>query len=172
MPGTWLFRVPWRKVLKTLLLYEIFLVSLFIWQEELKYWMPPAQYFFSVNRQVTTRHSSHTHGQTTIKNSPGYFKAKPYEHVLSNVHNDCKNQFNRLVVAWPFSEKTTGDNNFFVNGQPITRRSSHSSGQATHTVKPQKKKKKIPEDISRSSRMTTCFWIPTMTQWLQKRIRI
>ena len=95
----------------------------------------------------------------SIKNSRGYFKAKPYEHVLSNFHNGCKNQFNRLAVAWPFSEKTTEENNFFVNGQPITRWSSHTSSQAMHTVKPQKK---IAEDVSRSSRMTTCFWIPIM----------
>ena len=35
--------------------------------------------------------SSHAHGQTTIKNSREYFTVKPYDNVLSNAHNSCKN---------------------------------------------------------------------------------
>ena len=42
---------------------------------------------FYVNDQATIS------GQAIIKNSRGYFKVKPHDHVLFNAHNGCKNQF-------------------------------------------------------------------------------
>ena len=48
---------------------------------------------------------------------------------------------------------------FFINCQVTTRRSNHTSGQATRTVKQQQK---IAKDVSQASRMTMCFRMPTM----------
>ena len=53
---------------------------------------------------------------------------------------------------------------FFVNGQVTTRRSNHTRGQATRTVKQQQKKAK---DVSQTR--PCAFECP---QWLQKPIQI